>query len=89
MSIQSDCRTLAEEILKDDLRQLKDCISTHGYLVSSLRAERDAARADLARKQKAIDEALAAETFLRRTTILRPHATPSQPERAKEPADAR
>lgn len=38
MSIQSDCRTLAEEILKDDLRQLKDCIST-------LRAERDAARA--------------------------------------------
>lgn len=37
MSIQSDCRTLAEEILKDDLRQLKDCIST-------LRAERDAAR---------------------------------------------
>ena len=43
-----------------------------------------AARKERAALQRAIDEALAAETFLGMTKILRPHATPSQPERAKE-----
>lgn len=49
-----------------------------------------AARKERAALQRAIDEAYAAVAFLSDgtahtvTTILRPHATPSQPERAKE-----